>query len=328
MKTKAMVFREANKPLIEELELPKLTADDVLVRADYTGVSIGTEQSIFSGVRTCNGTFPLVGGYMASGVVEEAGKNVKAFKPGDRVISPGTRLDKDVNSVWGGHSSRQVTAAENCLLLPERTDPKAAALYVMPGVGINAANQAGICMEDTVLIQGQGLIGQLYGQWCTGRGARVITIEPDPARQELSRRLVTPHVIDPLHEDVAARVNELTQGAGPSVVVEATASARLIKNITPYLRPGSKMIFLSWYPDQISIEFAHFHNNQIKAFFPCGNGGPEAARATLTALAQGRIRMEENITDVYPYTQACEGYQRIIDGDRTIMAMVVDWTDT
>lgn len=326
MKTKAIVFRQANVPTLEEIAIPAVGAGDVRVRIAYSGVSIGTESSIFSGERTHNGTFPLVGGYMASGTVEEAGADVSACGVGDRVILSGPRFDCEVNSVWGGHSSMQVVRAGSCTKVPDGVDMRFAAMFVMPGVGLNAINMAGVKMTDTVLIQGQGLIGQLCGQWCRNRGARVITIEPDATRRELSRQYVTEQVIDPVNEDVAARLNELTAGAGPTVVVEATASAQLIGSATQYLRRENKMVFLSWYPDDITLTFAHFHNYQITAFFPTGNGGPPATRAALEAFRNGSIRMEDNITDVVGHEDACAGYRRIIDGDRSIMGMVVDWS--
>jgi len=327
MKTAAIVFRKANMPTIEPVSLPSPTPDEMRVRIAYSGVSIGTEQSIFSGVRTHNGTFPVVTGYMASGTVEETGAAVKGFSEGARVICMGARFaaDAGVNSVWGGHSALQVVRPATCMHIPDGVDMKDAAMYVMPGVGLNAVNMAGIAMEDTVVIQGQGLIGQLCGQWCRNRGAKVITIEPDPARRELSRKLVTEHVVDPSAEDVPERVAALTAGNGATVVIEATASATFISSATRLLCRSGKMVFLSWYPGEISIDFAHFHNNQITAYFPTGNGGREATRATLTALANGSVCMAGNITDVYPFKQACDGYRRIIEGDRSIMAMVVDW---
>ncbi|OGV77848.1 MAG: hypothetical protein A3K19_18640 [Lentisphaerae bacterium RIFOXYB12_FULL_65_16] len=325
MKTKAIVFRAANTPTLEELDIPALAPDEVRVRVQFSGVSIGTESSIFSGVRTHNGTFPLVGGYMASGVIDELGPEVKGLNAGDRVVACGVRLAGGVTSVWGGHSSMQVVKARGVTRIPDGAEMAHAAMYVMPGVGLNAANMAEVKMTDTVLIQGQGLIGQLCGQWCRNRGAKVIAIEPDPRRAGLSRKYVTANVIDPTTENVEARVAELTGGKGPTVVVEATASAKFIDNATRFLRPGGRMVFLSWYPGHISIDFAHFHNNQITAFFPTGSGGDAATQATLWALANGTIRMDGNITDTVPYTDACRGYERLIAGDRSVMGMVIDW---
>ncbi len=108
MKTKAIVFREANVPALEELELPKLRPTELQVRTEFSGVSIGTESTIFSGIRTHNGTFPLVGGYMSCGIIQEVGSEVDDFAVGDRIIGAVSRLNGEVNSVFGGHMSQCV----------------------------------------------------------------------------------------------------------------------------------------------------------------------------------------------------------------------------
>jgi 2-desacetyl-2-hydroxyethyl bacteriochlorophyllide A dehydrogenase len=325
MRTHAIVFRKANTPSLEELDLPDLEQDELLVRIHYSGVSIGTESSIFSGTRTHNGTFPLVGGYMAAGIVEQVGPAVQRAAVGDHVTAGGARLTGEVASVWGGHSSRQVVRESGVRRIPDGVEMAHAAMYVLSGVGLNAVTMARVSMTDTVLIQGQGLIGQLCGQWCRNRGARVITLEPDTHRAELSRKYVTDLVLDPADSDLETHIKELTAGQGASVVVEATGAAKLIDNATRFLSPNGKLIFLSWYPGRIELDYGAFHKNQTTAFFPMGAGGETAAQATLRALAGGAIRMADNITDVVPWTEACRGYERIIGGDRSIMGMVIDW---
>jgi len=326
MKAKAIVFREANKPTLEEIDLPSLGPGEIRVGIRYSGVSIGTESSIFSGVRTHNGTFPLIGGYMAAGVVEQTAPDVTEFAPGDRVVVTGARLDGSVNSVWGGHSSRQIIHRDRAVKIPEKTKMPEAAMFVMPCVGLNAIRMVEVNEQDTVLISGQGLIGQFFGQFAKNRGAKLITLEPNELRRELSREYVTEHALDPFADDVDAVVEEVTGGLGPSVVVEATARATLIENATAFLREDSKMVFLSWYPGKISIEFAHFHNHAVRAFFPTGAGNNETTRAVLECLGDGSIVFGKNITDLLDYEKACEGFERIIAGDRSIMGMVFDWS--
>lgn len=325
MKSKAIVFREANKPQLEEIEIPSIKDEEILVDIEYSGVSIGTESSIFSGKRTQNGTFPLISGYMATGTIIETGKKSGKVKKDDRVAVIGARLSCDVNSIWGAHNSIQAISAANAVPIPEKAPMKDAAMFIMSNVGLNAVSMAEVNEQETVLISGQGLIGQMFGQWSRARGARVITIEPDPQRAALSKRYVTQYVLDPFKDDIARIISELTSGKGPDTVVEATASAKLISESTKHLRPGSKMVFLSWYPDEININFSHFHNNSVRAFFPMGSGNNKTTEATLNAIAMNTVTFGENITDVYTFDKAVEGFNRLIAGDRSVMGMVIDW---
>ena len=326
MNAKGIVFRQANAAAVEEVVLPQLQAGGLLVRTTYSGVSIGTEQSIFSGVRTQNGSFPLIGGYQASGKVEQVGSDVTDFAVGDRVVVPGTHLDGPVSGIWGGHLSMHVTSADGVVKVPDSVPMHEAALYVMPNVGLHGVSMADVNERDTVLIQGQGMIGHMFGQFSRTRGARIITIEPSAFRAELSRRHVTPHVLDPNSDDIGGCVEALTGGAGPTVVAEASADKTLIKNATRHLKPRSRMVFVSWYNGDIALDYHHdFHANEIAAYFPMGTGGNRTTVATLDCMAKGAIQVGDLVTDIVPYEAAPAGYQRLVDGDRTVMGMVIDW---
>ena len=85
------------------------------------------------------------------------------------------------------------------------------------------------------------------------------------------------------------------------------------------------MIFLSWYPGEITLDYSHFHNWEATAFFPMGCGNQETVQAVLGGMSRGVIRVGRNITHVYNHDKACEGFARICDGDRSIVGMVVDW---
>lgn len=327
MKTNGIVFRSANEPALEELDVPVMRRDEVLVRTRYSGVSIGTEQSIFSGARTHNGTFPVVTGYMTTGVIEAVGDDVKDLSPGDEVATGGARLDGPINSVWGAHMARRVVGSQTVYRLPSGVSMSEAAMWVMPAVGLNAMDMVDPPAGATVLIQGQGLIGQFFGQFARHRGCRVITIEPDERRAALSRRYVTEHVLDPRSGDLVEAVERLTDGAGADYVVEATGAARLMRQASSLLREHGRFVFLGWYPGEITLEYHHFHANSVVAYFPMGSGGAPVARRVLEALGEGVLKMGENITDIVPYQQACDGFRRIVDGDRSILGMVIDWSE-
>jgi bacteriochlorophyllide a dehydrogenase len=325
MKTKAVVFRKANSPELEEFEVPSLNADEILVEIEYSGISIGTERSIISGERTSNGTFPLVPGYMASGTVLEIGTKVSKYKIGDKVCGLGNRIEGEINSIWGAQASIQVLAEANCHKIPEGVSMKQAAIFILPGVGLNAASMAEITEQDTVLISGQGLIGNFFGQWCRARGAKVITIEPDPVRADISRQYVTEHVLNPFDGNLDEQIVEISDGK-VNVVVEATANKNLIDNASRFLNMNmdSKMIFLSWYEGDITLKYEDFHNNQVKAYFPTGGGNYIAQGAVLEGFASGCLKADSMIKTVSP-TESLDIYKKICAGDNSLLAVTINW---
>jgi len=324
----AVVFRSAGIPTLEHITLPPPGDRDVRIKVAYSGVSIGTETSIITGKRTHNGTFPLVSGYMGSGVVESAGVAVTHLKPGDQVACFGTRIEGDVNSIWGAHSAWHVCDASMVHSLPDGCDTRDAALWVLPAVGLNAVGMAGITERDSVVISGQGLIGQFFAQWAAARGARVIVIEPDPLRRELAGKLTGAQTINPASCDIVEEVSCLTGGEWPTVVVEATGVPGLVAQTTGLIRRmHARMVFLAWYPGQISIDFAHLHNWEATALFPMGLGDIRTAQGVLQGLARSTIQAGGNLTDCVPWREAPDAFGRVVAGDPSILGMVIDWRD-
>lgn len=326
MKSTALVFRSAGESELETVNLPDPGPTDAVVRITYSGVSIGTELSIITGARTHNGTFPLISGYMAVGTVEHVGAKVANIKPGDTVVSSSTRVKDGINPVFGGHAAHHVCEGKALQKVPEGCDLRAAAMHVMPAVGLNAVNMAGINDQDTIVVSGQGLIGQFFAQWAAARGARVIAIEPDPLRARVSVKEAGVEIVNPAEEDVARKVEELTGGEWPTVVVEATANPNLIIQSTSLLRRmHARMIFLSWYPQDISLAFAHFHSYEATAYFPMGAGDGNTKRAVLRGFARNVIRLGDNLTDIVAFEDSPQAMRRVIEGDRNILGMIFDW---
>lgn len=328
MKTPAIVFRQANQPQIEDVPAPSLRPEEVRIRTRCSGVSIGTERSIFSGARTDNGTFPFVGGYMTAGVIETVGDacpDLPDLQPGRRVVTHTSRIDGEVQAIWGGHAAVQTTHYSLVAAMPDGLSFAEASMFILPCVSFNAVSAAGITETDAVLIQGGGLIGHMFGQAARNRGARIAVVEPNPHRAALARRYITDAVLNP-DEVTPEAVKSLFDGKGPSVVVEATGVSKLIDTAGRHLTAGGRFVFLAWYPGAISFNYQAFHAKGVTAVFPTGSGGPTVFRAVLDALGRGALVLGDNLTDVVPYHDAAAGYEKFIRGVPSVQGMAIDWS--
>ena len=211
----AIRFHQTGGPEVlrwEEVPVGDPAADEVRIRHEAVGLNyIDTYQR--------SGLYPLPLpsglGQEGAGVVEAVGKEVRDFRPGDRVAYAGGPV--------GAYSQQRCLPAARLLKLPESIDFRTGAAMMLQGLTTayllrrTYAVQAG----DAVLIHAAaGGVGLIACQWARALGATVIGTVSTEAKAELARQHGCEHVILYSHEDVAARVRDITGGEGVAVVYD------------------------------------------------------------------------------------------------------------
>ena len=301
---------------LRDMPMPTVGEKQVLVRTHYSGVSVGTEMWIAHGRRNDYGPVPFVNGYQVTGEIAQLGQGVEGFAEGDLVAC----------FVRGAHGQYALGSADLCHKLSNATSAKAAALFVQPAVGANAINTAGINCGDTVVITGQGLIGQATAQLCRLRGAYVIAADVAPQRLVMSARYCADRVIDatkgPVHEQIKAEYPW-----GVDVVIESTGFEKLIEDALQCCGNKGKMVFEGWFPGSVTYNFHLGHARMITAYYPAFIG-PRANQAGVIRLIEsGKLDIEPLVSDLVPWRDGEAVYNRLFGKDRdSFNGIVFDWT--
>src|SRR5262245_19707466 len=103
MKVRQIVVVEPRKVAVRELDLPPPAPNQLLVAADVSAVSAGTELAVYTGTHQWlndpslpDWKFPFRPGYSAAGTVLAVGDAVTGWGPGDRVSFPGNHASHEV----------------------------------------------------------------------------------------------------------------------------------------------------------------------------------------------------------------------------------------
>jgi NADPH2:quinone reductase len=228
----AIRAREAGGPdVLEAVELPKPEPKpgQVLVRHHAIGLNfIDTYQR--SGLYPMR--YPAVLGQEAAGVVEALGEGVTRHKVGDRVA---------YNGQGGAYAEYQVVPAARAVALPESVSFEDAAASLLKGMTTEfllrrcRPLQAG----ETILVHAAaGGVGTLMVQWAKAIGATVIGTVGSEEKAALARALGCDHVILYREEDVAARVREITGGAGVPVAYDSVGKDTFEGTLASLARRG------------------------------------------------------------------------------------------
>jgi 2-desacetyl-2-hydroxyethyl bacteriochlorophyllide A dehydrogenase len=301
MKAHALICTAEQQFSLETFDIPASQPSQIRVRTLYSGVSVGTEFAVIRG-KLDWGPFPVCTGYQAVGVVEEAGGDVTKFKPGDKVYyrrnSMPMYLDGTaINTCAGTHCSVAIMeATAEVEQLPAGVDEATGAMFVMPSVGYNAVNMAGVQMADVVAVHGVGLIGLGALVAARLRGAITIAIDLDERRLALARVMGADYTIHSGEEDVRARIEAIKPG-GADIVFEATGIPACLDLAFALARLHGKFVFLGNYGNvPISFHFLVPHGKQLTAFFPCNDGLAPCRDAVLRNIATGAIPWQRTIT--------------------------------
>lgn len=156
-------------------------------------------------------------GVEAAGTVVSVGEGVTGFSAGDRVSYNGSPL--------GAYSTERVMPAAPLFKLPDAISFEDAAGSTMRGLSAtywllraNPSMKAG----DTILLHAAaGGVGLLAVQVAKLIGLRVIGTVSTEEKAEKARAMGCDEIIMYRHEDVAARVKELTDGKGVTTVFDS-----------------------------------------------------------------------------------------------------------
>ena len=155
-------------------------------------------------------------GVEAAGVVEAVGEGVALFKTGDRVAYAG--------GVAGAYAESRVVPATLLVKLPDNVSDEVAAGFLLQGMTVQFLIRACYKVKpgQTVLWHAAaGGVGLVACQWLKALGVNVIGTVSSEDKAAIARAHGCAHTIISTREDIAARVRELTGGAGVPVVYDS-----------------------------------------------------------------------------------------------------------
>ena len=332
MKAQALICNAQQQFSLETFDVPEPAPTQILIRTRYSGVSVGTEFAVIRG-KLDWGPYPVCTGYQAVGTVEQVGDTVQRFAPGDTVYYrrnelPMTLGADTVNTCAGTHCSLALMdESAEVEKLPPGVDQATASMFVMPSVGYNAVNMAGVQMGDVVAVHGAGLIGLGALAAARLRGAIAIAIDVDDQRLALARELGAEYTLNGETEDINTGVDAIRPG-GADVVFEATGIPACLDPAFALCRLHGKFVFLGNYGNApISFHFLVPHGKQLTAFFPCNDGLKPSREAVLRNIVSGAIPWQKTISHHIDAADSPVLYDNINrDAMPDLMGAVIYWS--
>lgn len=218
---KALQYVSVDTPQVDELPIPEIGDDEVLVAARSVGVC-HSDIELLEGRYIIPFQYPIIPGHEWSGEVMAVGAKVTGLHKGDGVVGECVIGDDHFGFSISGAAAEFFVAKESWLhKLPEGVSWTNAALVEPFSVAYYALMRVGnVNASDTLVVLGAGPIGLCVTAASAKLGAKTIVVEPSEHRREKALSLGAHFAVSPDElETVLARESG---GRGASVVIEAT----------------------------------------------------------------------------------------------------------
>lgn len=307
-----------------------------------------------------NDEYPFLLGHEAAGTVEAVGPGVTEVQPGDFVIlnwravcgqcrackrgrphlcfdtfnaeqkmtlTDGTELTPALGI--GAFADKTLVAAGQCTKVNPEADPAVAGLLgcgVMAGVGA-AINTGGVTRDDTVAVIGCGGVGDAAIAGAALVGARrIIAVDTDSTKLEWARKFGATHTVNAREFDVVKTIQDLTDGFGANVVIDAVGRPETWKQAF-YARDLAGTVVLVGVPtpdmrlDMPLVDFFS-HGGALKSAW-YGDCLPERDFPTLIDLyLQGRLPLEEFVSERIGLDDIEDAFHKMHEG-KVLRSVVV-----
>lgn len=260
---KAAVFHGAGDVRIETVGDPNPPSPDEVVLEVTRAAICGTDAAEWDhGPVLCRSGVIL--GHEFVGRVVELGKNVTAFRKGERVVSGAgiscghCRWCRDHRpnlcdeyrtlglQVDGGLAHYVTSPASICRTVPEACDDDAAAMAQPLAVALHALSRVGQRPDDHVAVIGAGGVGSFIVAGASRRAVdgRVVAVDIDDERLTTASALGAQQTENATEHDLAELLLELSEGVGFDVVIEASGAIHAPAAAVAGVRRGGRVLLV------------------------------------------------------------------------------------
>jgi 2-desacetyl-2-hydroxyethyl bacteriochlorophyllide A dehydrogenase len=341
MKARQAVILEPSKVAVREVDLPDPAANQILVECEASAISAGTELAVYTGShqwlkdpKMTDWKFPFRPGYSAAGRVVAVGKEIRDWKPGDRVSYPGNHATHELLTI--GHERGRLWR------MPDHLVPEKAALACIARYGLGGVLRAGITLGRSVAVLGQGIIGQFALRCALAAGCNpVVGIDSVPMRRAAATAAGADFVIDPSAGDAKQQLRMLLATSGAEVVIDATGVPDAVPVAMSLACDAGQVVVVgsprgiakdvSFYDDlhRRYIEVSGAHGNMLFEPSHVRLAGAwdinKAQRWLLAALASGRLSTEKLVTHTIGPEGIGGAYEGLLKEKDRYLGVVVKW---
>jgi 2-desacetyl-2-hydroxyethyl bacteriochlorophyllide A dehydrogenase len=298
------------------------------LKVAYVGIC-GTDLHILDGDMDARVTLPAILGHEMSGTVTAIGDGVTDWAPGDEVVvvpldwcgsCPAclrgfTHICYRLNFIGidspGAMQGSWNVPQRTLVRVPANLGLKEAALAEPTAVAVHDVRRSELRPGQKALVVGGGPIGLLIASVASAVGGEVLVSEPNEQRRTLIERIGL-RTVDPTDE-LAAVIDEWTQGAGVDVSFEVSGSSGGVEAAVTSLAARGRLALVAIHSRPTPVDLFKFFWRELTLVGARVYESGDFEEA-LRLLGDGSIPTNDLITDVVSLSDAPAAFDRLRAG--------------
>jgi L-iditol 2-dehydrogenase len=349
----AAVYKGQSVVSVEEVPIPEIGPSEILVRVEACGICHTDLKKIEYNLLAP----PRIYGHETAGVVVRAGRQVRRFAHGDRVVVfhhipcrscfycqrklyAQCPVYKKVGVTAGfepagGGFSEYVRVMDWIVesgveKIPDGISFERASFVEPVNTCLKAVVQCAPQPDETAVVIGQGPIGLLFTMLLRRTGVTILTTDTIDTRRRLSRGCGAQEAWDPRQTNVEAEVRRLTDQRGADLVIVAASVPGIVEQAIRFSRPGARILLFAQTSEteRIEVSGASVCVGE-RILFGCYSASVDLQKESAELVFSGALPVEELISHRVPLVKIRSGFDLALHPGPESLKIIVQpqrWT--
>ena len=315
---KAVVLESPGQALLASIPEPHVAnEDEILLKVRKIGLC-GTDLNSYRG-RNALVTFPRIPGHEIAATVAELNPKYPEWQPGtDVTLSPYKNCGQcaackrhrpnacKFNQTLGVQRDGALTefiAAPAQKLFRANLSLKELCLVEPLTVGFHATARGRVAGDDCVAVFGCGGVGLGAVAAAAFKGATVIGVDLDDAKLATAQKAGAAHTINSASQDLHEMLEQITDGRGPDVIIEAIGSRQTFRAAVDEVAQTGRVVYLGFAKEEVAYETRLFVLKEVD-ILGSRNALPDDFHAVIRMLEAHRFPVDDAVTHMVPMEEA------------------------
>lgn len=314
----ALMIEGVERSAVRNIEEPKLGEGDVLLDVKHVGLC-GSDLATFIGMNPLV-SLPRIPGHEIGAEIAATGSGVPAeCAPRKRVIvipytacgkctscragrTNACRYNRTLGVQQNGGLAERIVLPYGKLIVNDTLAARHLALVEPLSVGFHAVARGRVKAGEYVAIIGCGMIGMGAVAGAVAAGAQVIAIDLG-SKTQMALRYGAKYAIDAGREDVPARIDEITDGDGVHVAIEAVGLPQTFTQAIDIACFCGRVVYIGYSKAPVTYDTKFFNMKELD-IHGSRNASIQDFHAVIRYLEKSGHNPDDLISKVFPFAEA------------------------